>query len=202
MIDLLKSDSVVIVEGKYDKIKLDGIIDAFIIPTNGFGVFKDKEKRELIRKIGLKHGIIILTDSDSAGMQIRSFIKSFCGGADIKNVYLPQVSGKEKRKSTPSKEGFLGVEGFKEEEILKAFKKSGIEFVFEPKKEKITKTDLFLCGLNGWENSKSKRDGLLKRLDLPLGLSSNAFLDAVNSVCTKEEFLNEVAAWQQEADKS
>ena len=82
MIELLKSDSVVIVEGKYDKIKLDGIIDAFIIPTNGFGVFKDKEKRELIRKIGLKHGIIILTDSDSAGMQIRSFIKSFCGAAE------------------------------------------------------------------------------------------------------------------------
>lgn len=202
MNELLKLDSVVIVEGKYDKIKLDGFIDAFIIPTNGFCVFKDDKKRELIRKVGLKHGIIIVTDSDSAGMQIRSYVKSFCGGADIKNVYLPQVKGKEKRKTAPSKEGFLGVEGFNEEEILKAFKRSGIEFGSELKKEKITKTDLFLCGLSGRENSKSKRDGLLKRLDLPSGLSSSAFLDAVNSVCTKEKFLKEVAAWQQEADKS
>ena len=108
---MIRIDSVVIVEGKYDKIALQSFIDATIVTTNGFGIFRDKGKRELIKLLCEKHGAVIITDSDNAGMQIRSYIKSFCNSDRIINVYIPQIPGKERRKAVPSKQGFLGVEG-------------------------------------------------------------------------------------------
>ena len=123
---MIKLKEAVIVEGKYDKIKLSSLVDGLIITTDGFGIFKDREKRELIKTLAKKRGIIILTDSDSAGFLIRSHIKGFVSEGEIKNVFIPDVFGKEKRKSAPSKEGKLGVEGMDRELLENALKKAGI----------------------------------------------------------------------------
>lgn len=200
---MIKLKQAVIVEGKYDKITLENIIDALIIPTNGFRIFKDAEKRTLIRKLALGDGIIVLTDSDSAGRMIRSHIKQFCPKGKITNVYIPQIIGKEKRKDTSSKEGFLGVEGMTEEIILNALSKSGITADGRKEtQEKITKTDLFLLGLSGRDNSALLREKLSGFLDIPKGYAANGFLDIINTLYTKEEFLRKVKLWQDEADKN
>lgn len=185
---MIKVDIPIIVEGKYDKITLENVIDGIIFKTDGFGIFKNTEKRALLRKLAEKTGIIVLTDSDSAGNMIRSHLKSVVGSEKIINVYIPQLKGKEKRKDTPSKEGFLGVEGMTEEILLEAFKKSGVfaDTVKAPK-EKITKQHLFSLGLSGQPDSKTQREEVAKKLDLPKGLSSNAFLDALNALYTLEE---------------
>ena len=127
MIKLIRIDGVVVVEGKYDRINLQNYIDATIVTTNGFQIFKDKEKQKLLRFLTAKSGAVIITDSDDAGAQIRAFLKNICKNSDIKNVYLPQIRGKEKRKSAPSKQGFLGAEGLSGEIILAALKKAGDE---------------------------------------------------------------------------
>ncbi|MBR4072479.1 MAG: DUF4093 domain-containing protein [Clostridia bacterium] len=199
---MIKLKEAVIVEGKYDKITLENIIDALIIPTNGFGIFKDKEKRQLIRTLSLKDGIIVLTDSDSAGRMIRSHLKQICPDGKITNVYIPKLYGKEKRKEKPSKEALLGVEGMTAEIILEALKKSGITATKGEKKEKITKTDLFVLGLSGGDNSSKKREELSDFLEIPTGFTPNAFLDIINTLYEKEEFLRTVELWQQGKDKS
>ena len=180
----------IIVEGKYDKITLENIVDATIIPTNGFMIFKDSQKCGMIRELAkLKGGIIILTDSDSAGSLIRGYIKNIVGDVSVINVYVPALKGKEKRKAKQSKEGFLGVEGMSEEIILSAFKKSGIkDLKIDIKKEKITKTDLFEFSLSGTDNSSLNRKRLLKNLGLPTNLSANAMLDILNAMYDKNEF--------------
>lgn len=185
---MIKVDIPIIVEGKYDKITLENVIDGLIFKTDGFGIFKNTEKRALLKKLAEKKGIIVLTDSDSAGNMIRSHLKSIVGSEKIINVYIPQLKGKEKRKNTPSKEGFLGVEGIPQEILLEAFKKSGVfaDTVTE-KKEKITKQHLFALGLSGQPDSAAKREEVAKKLELPGGLSSNAFLDALNALYTLEE---------------
>ena len=185
---MIKVDIPIIVEGKYDKITLENVIDGIIFKTDGFGIFKNTEKRAFLRKLAEKTGIIVLTDSDSAGNMIRSHLKSVVGSEKIINVYIPQLKGKEKRKDTPSKEGFLGVEGMTEEILLEAFKKSGVfaDTVNAPK-EKITKQHLFALGLSGQPDSKTQREEVAKKLYLPCGLSSNAFLDALNALYTLEE---------------
>lgn len=183
---MIKLKSPVIVEGKYDKITLENVIDALIIPTNGFAIFKDTEKCRMIRTLAEKFGVIVVTDSDSAGNMIRAHIKNIVGDSEIINVYIPQIKGKEKRKSHLSCEGFLGVEGMSKETLENAFAKMGVRV--QNNGRKITKTDLFLRGLSGGENSKEKRQELLKKLELPANLSANALLDVLNVILTYEEF--------------
>ncbi|MBR2502939.1 MAG: toprim domain-containing protein, partial [Oscillospiraceae bacterium] len=122
----IKISQIIVVEGKYDAIKLDSFVDALIIPVNGFSVFKDDEKKQLLRQLGEKNGIILLTDSDSAGFKIRNYIQNICRKAEIINVYIPQIQGKESRKAAPSKEGTLGVEGINREILMQCFAQAGI----------------------------------------------------------------------------
>lgn len=184
---MLRTDKAIIVEGKYDKIKLSSIIDGVIIQTNGFGLYRDKNKRKLIKLFSEKTGIIILTDSDSAGFQIRNYIKSFVDVSTITNVYIPDIFGKEKRKNKPSKEGKLGVEGIPQELLTKALEKT--IYINEDKKDRfLTSADLYNLGLSGTRSSKKKRKALIKELDLPEHLSTKSFLDVINNCFTSEEF--------------
>ena len=186
----LHSDRVIIVEGKYDKIKLSAFVDAEIITTDGFAVFKNKEKNEFIRALCKKVGAIILTDSDSAGMLIRNHIKNILGAdydsGKIINLYTPQIKGKEKRKNEPSKEGFLGVEGIDTQTLIS---------VLEPYLSYdakicagLQKIDFYEMGLSGKDGSEILRKKLCKRLGLPEVMSANAMLDAVNVLFSREEF--------------
>ena len=195
---LIKLKQAVIVEGKYDKITLENIIDATIITTNGFRIFKDLEKRQLIRLLAKKCGIIIITDSDSAGAVIRSHLKQICPEGSITNVYIPQLKGKEKRKNHHSKEGFLGVEGMDTNVIINALERSGVlcETVSKKQTKQITKTLLFELGLSGGDNSFFLRNSLSCFLGLPMDISANAFLDCVNAVYDYDEFIKAVELWQ------
>lgn len=187
---MIKIDKVIIVEGRYDKIKLSSMIDGIIIETEGFGVFKDKDKQKLIRKLAETKGIAILTDSDSAGFVIRNFITSIVPKEYITNVYIPDIYGKEKRKDSPSKEGKLGVEGISAEILKEAFKKAGIGVSQSETNErkKITLNDFFDDGLTGDTQSKRKRTDLLKKLDLPERMSTKAMLDILNTFITYDEY--------------
>lgn len=187
---MIKIDKVIIVEGRYDKIKLSSMIDGIIIETEGFGIFKDKDKQKLIRKLAETKGIVILTDSDSAGFVIRNFITSIVPKEYITNVYIPDIYGKEKRKDSPSKEGKLGVEGISAEILKEAFKKAGIGVSQSESNErkKITLNDFFDDGLTGDTQSKRKRTDLLKKLDLPERMSTKAMLDILNTFITYDEY--------------
>lgn len=194
---MIKLSQPVIVEGKYDKITLENVIDALIIPTDGFHIFKDKEKCELIRTLAQKNGVIVITDSDFAGDQIRAYIKKIVGDSKIINVYIPQLEGKEKRKTQSSAQGFLGVEGMNKETLLKALERSGVTGkLLERTGKKITKTDLFCAGLSGTDNSSEKRKSFLKFINLPTTLSPNAMLDILNTIMTYEEFCEVTSRWQ------
>ena len=187
---MIKLKEAVIVEGKYDKIKLSSLVDGLIITTDGFGIFKDREKRELIKTLAKKRGIIILTDSDSAGFTIRNYIVNLVGAKNVVNAYVPDIKGKEKRKAKGGKEGLLGVEGISDEVIINAIRKSGAEIIGEENnipERKITKVDLFVLGLTGTENSEINRKKILKKLGLPSYLSTNAFLTAINCLYSFEE---------------
>ena len=186
---MIRVEQAVIVEGKYDKIKLSSIIDAVIIQTNGFKIFKDEQKRDLIRYYASKKGIIILTDSDSAGFKIRNYVKGIVKDGKIINVYIPDVFGKEKRKIAPSKEGKLGVEGIEKDIIIEALNKAGV--LIEESKAKtdlITKMDLYEDGLTGGQNSSYKRQKLLHELDLPELLTTGAMLDILNTMFDKKGY--------------
>lgn len=190
---MIKIKQAVIVEGKYDKIKLSGIIDAPIIQTDGFGIFKNKELQKMIKTVAEKTGILILTDSDSAGFQIRSFIGSTVDSQYIKHAYIPDIFGKEKRKTEPSKEGKLGVEGVSERIIIDALEKAGVlcEAVEEPTRP-ITKLDLFEDGFTGGENSVSLRAELLKCFGLPSRLTTNSLVKVLNCMTTYDEYITAV----------
>ena len=187
---MIKIDKVIIVEGGYDKIKLSSMIDGIIIETEGFGIFKDKDKQKLIRKLAETKEIAILTDSDSAGFVIRNFITSIVPKEYITNVYIPDIYGKEKRKDSPSKEGKLGVEGDSADILKEAFKKAGIGVSQSETNErkKITLNDFFDDGLTGDTQSKRKRTDLLKKLDLPERMSTKAMLDILNTFITYDEY--------------
>lgn len=181
----------VIVEGRYDLMKLKSFLDTEIFETSGFRIYNDTQKRNLIKKIADISGIVILTDSDASGFQIRNYIKSFVPQDKIKNAYIPNVKGKEKRKDRPSKEGYLGVEGFDEKVIISSLKTAGVTFLGENTYKgsfgKIRKTDLYLLGLSGKNNSSKIRKRLLESLGLPLYLSTNALLSVLNIMFTREE---------------
>lgn len=186
---LLKIRQAIIVEGKYDKIKLSSIIDGIIIQTDGYGIFKDKEKLDLIRFYANTVGIIILTDSDSAGFKIRNYIKgSIKDTSKIINIYTPDVFGKERRKLKPSAEGKLGVEGLNVDIILEAFKNANVDSIpIDENSKNITHADLFELGLIGNPNSKKLRAELLRYLKLPERLTTNGLLEVLNTLYSIEE---------------
>ncbi|MEG2396200.1 MAG: DUF4093 domain-containing protein [Oscillospiraceae bacterium] len=193
--NLIKIEKAVIVEGKYDKIKLSNIIDALIIETDGFAIFKDKNKQKLIRRLAKEKGILVLTDSDSAGFTIRSFLSGIVSNETITHAYIPDILGKEKRKAKMSKEGKLGVEGVNKKVIINALNKAGVIFSetdINLQKKLVTKTDLFEDGLSGGKNSAQKRQMLLKQLDLPEHLSANNMLKLINTFMTYEDYKQEI----------
>lgn len=182
---MIKIDKAVIVEGKYDKMRLEKVCDCPIFTTDGFRIFKNKEKREFLKKLAKTRGILILTDSDRAGFMIRNHIKGFVDEGSVTNAYIPEVFGKEKRKNTPSKEGKLGVEGIDEEVLLKVLSSYASK---NEETEKVTKQDLFDLGLYGKKESKALRISLCKKLSVPAGISVNSLIDALNALITKDEF--------------
>lgn len=178
----------IIVEGKYDKIRLSGILDAVILTTGGFGVFNHAETKALICRLAAPGGIIVLTDSDGAGKLIRSKISSMLPKDKVFHLYTPQIPGKERRKNAPSKAGFLGVEGIDDDTLRQLF----LPFAADASPREIggiTKTDLFTLGLTGSANSSEARDKLAVTLGLPSGMTPNALLSAVNILFGREEFL-------------
>ena len=190
---MYKIKEAIVVEGAYDRIKLSGFIDGVIIQTNGFTVFKDKNKLKTLKTLAEKGGIVILTDSDTAGFRIRSYIKQYIISGDVKNAYIPEIKGKEKRKNQPSKEGLLGVEGVTEEIIIKALKEAGCEINGQAEQEAkvrpITKTDLYLLGLSGGEESARKRKALCERLGVPSKISPNMLVGVLNRLMSYEQLL-------------
>ncbi len=193
---MIKLREAVIVEGKYDKIKLSGLLDTVILTTDGFGIFKDKEKQRLIRRIARERGILVMTDSDSAGFVIRSFLSGIVDPSSVTHVYIPDILGKEKRKDAPSKEGKLGVEGVNSDVILDALRKAGVTAepcLQEHARRTVTKTDFMEDGLSGGQNSAKKRRALLRALDLPERTSANAMLKIINIFMTYEEYKAAVA---------
>lgn len=186
---MLQIKQAIIVEGKYDQIKLASLVKAVIIPTHGFRIFKDEERLSLIRYYAQTSGILIMTDSDRAGFRIRSFLKGAIPEGDIRNIYIPDVFGKEKRKAKPSAEGKLGVEGIDAEVLREAFRKAGVLTEEAPKGDPITKTDLYLAGLNGTPGCAEKRRTFQRSLGLPSMLSAGSLLEVLNAMMTREEFL-------------
>lgn len=180
----------VIVEGKYDKIKLESLVEGLIITTDGFRIYKDKEKLSLIRAFADNGGVIVLTDSDGAGFQIRNHLKSCIGNRKITNIYIPDIFGKEKRKEKPSKEGKLGVEGIDAEILRKAFLEAGVLTDHEPQEPWITKAELLDDGLTGGENSAGLRKKLASELSLPERISVNALLEVLNRLYDRERYEN------------
>ncbi len=177
----------IIVEGKYDKIKLQSVVDGLIITTDGFRIYKDREKMDLIRAFAEKTGVIILTDSDGAGFQIRNHLKGCIKSGKIYNVYIPDIFGKEKRKDKPSKEGKLGVEGIDPDILIKAFNDAGI-FSEEKDTAWLTRADLLDDGLMGTEKSSELRKQLTTELNLPERLSTAALLEVLNRLYTREKY--------------
>ena len=184
----LKISIPIAVEGKYDKIKLSSIIDGQIITTDGFGVFASDEKKMLIRRLAEPRGIIILTDSDGAGLVIRNYFRSILPNDKLINLYTPQVEGKEKRKKAPSKAGFLGVEGIKAEVLRKLFEPYAGDLTERRAGEEVTKADFYADNLSGGEGSAERRKRLCRLLDLPDNMSANALLAAVNLLCGVEKY--------------
>ena len=185
---------VIVVEGRYDKNALSQVVDATIVTLGGFSVFNDKEKLAFLRRLAEKQGIIVLTDSDGAGFVIRNYLKGALPRELVKQAYIPDVYGKERRKRRAGKEGKLGVEGMKPEVLLDALRKAGATFLDEADtplqtKDPITKADLFVLGLSGGPDSAAKRQALLKRLELPEHLTANGMLEALNLLYSKEELV-------------
>ena len=190
----------IVVEGRYDKNTLSQIVDAPILETNGFGIFKDKKQMELLRKVAKLRGLIVFTDSDGAGFVIRNHLKSAIDGRFLKHAYIPDIPGKERRKSAPGKEGKLGVEGMSPEIILQALRRAGatIEGENAPSRNSITKQDLMELGLSGGADSAEKRRMLLNKLDLPEHMSANAMLQALNLLYSLEELTAVTAGLEQD----
>lgn len=181
---MISIEPVIIVEGRYDKNKIKQIFDTVVLETAGFGIFKDKEKAALIRRMAQTRGILVLTDPDHAGFLIRGYLKNIAAEGKVYHAYIPDRLGKEKRKAHPSREGKLGVEGVTEEEIIQAVRRSGVAMNGEKEtreeEKPVTKADLYALGLSGGPDSKEKRRLLLKKLDLPENMTAGALLEMIN----------------------
>ena len=197
---MVKIKEAILVEGRYDKNTLSQIVDAPILETSGFGIFKDKKQMALLRSVAEKRGLIVFTDSDGAGFVIRNHVRSAIPGKYLKHAYIPDVMGKERRKAAPGKEGKLGVEGMKPEVILEALRRCGatIEGEETPASHQITKQDLMTLGLSGGTDASSKRLELLKKLNLPEHMSANAMLQALNLLYSLEELTEFVETMENE----
>ncbi len=181
----------IIVEGRYDKNTLAQIVDAPILETSGFGIFHDRQRLALLRRLAETRGIIVLTDSDGAGFVIRNYLRGAIDPLQVKHAYIPDIAGKERRKRTASKEGKLGVEGMRPDVLLEALRRAGATIEGEETPAagaRITKADLYAAGLTGGADSKAARQRLLAQLDLPEHLSTNALLEVLNALMTREEF--------------
>ncbi len=181
----------VVVEGKYDAIRLRSVVNATIVETDGFGIFRQPEKIELLRKLAQSQGLIVLTDSDSAGFVIRDRISSSLPTAGVKHAYIPEITGKERRKHKPSKEGLLGVEGVNGDTALAALLRAGATLLdgdCERPVPYLTKQRLYQDGLSGREESAKRRKALLKRLQLPQFLSANRLIEVLNGLLTEQEY--------------
>ncbi len=194
---MVKIREAIVVEGRYDKNTLAQIVDAPILETAGFGIFKNKEQMDLLRRVARERGLIVFTDSDGAGFVIRNRIKSAIPASQLKHAYIPDIYGKEKRKSAPGKEGKLGVEGMRPEVILEALRRAGATFEEEPAQSvpsrEITKQDLMDLGLSGSPDAGERRKKLLKACRFPEHMSANAMLQALNLLYTLEEVRNLVS---------
>lgn len=198
---MLKIREAIVVEGRYDKNTLAQIVDAPILETKGFGLFKDPKQLELLRSVAKKRGLIVLTDSDGAGFVIRNHIKSAIAAKYLKHAYIPDVAGKEKRKAAPGKEGKLGVEGMSPEVLLAALKNAGATIEGESTargNDQITKQDFVEFGLSGGLNASERRKRLQNRLHLPEHMSANALLQALNLLLSREELGEIVREWDNE----
>lgn len=187
---MIKIKEAIVVEGRYDKNTLSQIVDAPILETSGFGIMKDKQQLKLLRRVAQSRGLIVFTDSDGAGFVIRNFLKGAINAKYLRHAYIPDVPGKEKRKSAPGKEGKLGVEGMTPQVICDALRKAGATILGEESARSpgtITKQDMMELGLSGTSNSSVLRKQLLKKLDLPEHMSANALLQAVNLLYTLDE---------------
>lgn len=194
---MLKIKEAIVVEGRYDKNTLSQVVDALIIPVDGFQVFKKRDTVKLLRRVAEKQGLIILTDSDGAGFVIRNHLKGVIPPQWVKQAYIPDIRGKERRKAAPGKEGKLGVEGMSPQVLEAVLRRAGATVLGETQREsfrrEITKADLFQDGLSGGPGSKERRSALLSALDLPERLTPNALVQVLNRLVTYEEYQDIVA---------
>ena len=199
---MVKIREAIVVEGRYDKNTLSQVVDAPIFETNGFGIRKGKARMDLLRRVAEQRGLIVFTDSDGAGFVIRNFLKGAIPAKYLKHAYIPDIPGKERRKSAPGKEGKLGVEGMTPEILLACLKRAGATILGEdtPTEQPITKQDLFDLGLSGGANASEKRKKLMKKLALPEHLSPNGLLQALSLLYTREELTALAAQLETEHD--
>lgn len=189
---MVKIKEAIVVEGRYDKNTLSQIVDAPILETAGFGIFKDKRQLRLLRQVAEKRGLIVFTDADGAGFVIRNHLKSAIEAKYLKHAYIPDIYGKERRKAAPGKEGKLGVEGMNREVILEALRRAGATFEGESEvipPGEITKADLMELGLSGGKDAGAKRLALMRKLDFPEHMSPNALLQALNLLYSRQELM-------------
>lgn len=180
----------IVVEGKYDAARVRSAVKALVVQTDGFRLFREKETAALLRRLAAQRGLVILTDSDSAGMVIRNHVLTLVPAAQVRHAYIPPVPGKEKRKNSPSKEGLLGVEGMDNDTIIAALTRAGATFLDEdapPERMALTKGDLYALGLSGRADSAARRRALLRQLALPEHLSANRLLEVLNAAVRPEE---------------
>ena len=190
---MFRIQEAIVVEGRYDKTTLSQLVDGVILETNGFGIFKDREKLALLRRIADRRGLVVLTDSDGAGFVIRNYLKGALPKDKVKHAYIPDLYGKERRKTHPGKEGKLGVEGMSPAVLEHALRQAGATILGEETGRAapaLTKADLYACGLSGGENSREKRKKLLAALGLPEHLSPNAMLPVLSALYSREDLLN------------
>ena len=186
---MIRIKEAIIVEGRYDVNKLKQLVDTIVIETGGFSIFNNREKLQLIRRIAAQRGILILTDSDGAGFVIRNYLKGAIPKEQVRHAYIPQIAGKERRKSKGSKEGTLGVEGVPDQVILNSLYRAGVTVIGEsaPAHQPITKEDFYEWGLSGGKDSAARRQELLKALHLPSHMTANALLEFINAVADYEQ---------------